>query len=72
MTKPYSYDLRQKVMQAIELDGLKKSEASQLFNISRNTINLWFQRKAATGDVQPKSRQPSRACHHLNERAYTA
>ena len=59
MTKPYSYDLRQKVMQAIELDGLKKSEASQLFNISRNTINLWFQRKAATGDVQPKSRQPS-------------
>jgi len=43
----------------IELDGLKKSEASQLFNISRNTINLWFQRKAATGDVQPKSRQPS-------------
>jgi len=41
MPKPYSYDLRQKVIQAIEFDGLKKSEASQLFNISRNTINLW-------------------------------
>jgi len=59
MAKPYSYDLRQKVIQAIELDGLKKSEASQLFNISRNTINLWFQRQAATGDVQIKPRQPS-------------
>jgi transposase len=46
-------------MQAIELDGLKKSEASQLFNISRNTINLWCQRKAETGDVKPKPRQAS-------------
>jgi transposase len=59
MAKPYSDDFRQKVMQAIELDGLKKSEASQLFNISRNTINLWFQRKAETGDLKPKPRQAS-------------
>jgi transposase len=41
MPKPYSYDLRQKVIQAIQLDGLKISEASLLFNISRNTINLF-------------------------------
>jgi hypothetical protein len=26
MPKPYSYDLRQKVIQAIKLDGLKKNE----------------------------------------------
>lgn len=54
MAKAYSYDLRQKVIAAIEMDGLKKSEASQLFNISRNTINLWFQRREETGDVQAK------------------
>jgi transposase len=36
VAKAYSEDFRQKVMQAIELDGLKKSEASQVFNISRN------------------------------------
>jgi transposase len=59
MANPYSDDFRQKVMQAIELDGLKKSEASQLFNISRNTIHLWFKRKAETGEVKPKSRQAS-------------
>ncbi len=59
MAQPYSEDFRQKVMQAIELDGLKKSEASQVFNISRNTINLWCQRKAETGDVKPKARQAS-------------
>jgi transposase len=58
MAKAYSYDLRQKVLNAIELDGMKKSEASQIFNISRNTINLWFQRRATTGDVQVKPRQP--------------
>lgn len=54
MAKAYSYDLRQKVLAAIELDGLSKSEASQLFHISRNTINLWLQRRAETGDVQAK------------------
>jgi transposase len=57
MAKAYSYDFRQKVLQAIELDGLKKSEVSQLFHISRNTIDLWLKRKAATGDMQAKQRQ---------------
>jgi len=59
MAQPYSDDFRQKVMQSIELDDLKKSEASQLFSISRNTINLWFQLKAETGDVKPKPKQAS-------------
>jgi transposase len=59
MAKPYSYDFRKKVIQAVELDGLKKSEACQLFNISRNTLNLWFQRRAETGDIHPKKRQSS-------------
>lgn len=57
MAKPYSDDFRLKVMQTIELDGLNKSEASQLFNISRNTINLWCQRKVETGDIKPKPKQ---------------
>jgi transposase len=42
MPKPYSYDFRQKVIQAIELDGLRKTQAGQMFNISRNTITLWL------------------------------
>jgi hypothetical protein len=62
MAKPYSYDFRQKVMQAVELDGLKKGEACELFNISRNTLNLWFQRRIETGGIQPKTRQP---CHKI-------
>ncbi|NJK60907.1 MAG: hypothetical protein HC918_12585 [Oscillatoriales cyanobacterium SM2_1_8] len=54
MAKPYSEDFRQKVMHAIEVDGLPKSAVSRLFHISRNTINLWCQRKAETGDVKAK------------------
>ena len=57
MAKAYSDDFRQKVLQAMELDGFKKSEVSQFFNISRNTIDLWLKRKAATGNVQAKQRQ---------------
>jgi transposase len=60
MPKPYSYDLRQKVINAIQLDGMKKSEAAQVFQLSRNTINLWLKRQAETGDYQPKSNRPHR------------
>ena len=40
MPKSYSLDFRRKVVEAIKLDGLRKREASEIFNISRNTIDL--------------------------------
>ena len=58
MANPYSYDLRQKVIQAIELEGMKKSEAAQVFGIGRNTIDLWLKRRSETGDYQAKPKQP--------------
>ena len=56
MANPYSYDLRRKVIEAIELNGMKRCEASEFFNISRNTINTWFQRRRETGDFNAKVR----------------
>ena len=44
------------MIDAIELDGMKKSEASAVFGISRNTIDLWLKRKAATGRLAPAAR----------------
>jgi len=67
MPKPYSYDLRQKVIQAIELDGMKKSEAAEIFQISRNTINLWLRRKAITGDYQALPNQPPGNNHKITD-----
>ncbi|AUB37154.1 Transposase [Nostoc flagelliforme CCNUN1] len=67
MPKPYSYDLRQKVIQAIKLDGLKISEASILFSISRNTINLWLKRLDSTGDFQALPNQPPGNGHKITD-----
>jgi transposase len=72
MAKPYSLDLRQKVIDAIELDGLKKSEASALFQISRNTIDLWLKRKAATGCLDPTVRVASSQGKIQNWEAFRA
>lgn len=58
MAKAYSYDFRCKVVDAIELDGRKKCEVAEFFNISRNTINLWLKRKAETGDLRELPRNP--------------
>lgn len=67
MPNPYSYDFRQKVIEAIELNGLKKSEASELFNISRNTIDLWLKRKAETGGFQASANQPPGHNHKITD-----
>ncbi|KOR33773.1 transposase, partial [Planktothricoides sp. SR001] len=55
MSNSYSYDLRKKVIEAIEINGMKKSEASKLFGISRNTIDLWLKRKEETRDFHAKT-----------------
>jgi hypothetical protein len=55
------------VIQAIELDGLKKQEASELFNISRNTIDLWLKRKPETGDIQALPNCPPANNHKITD-----
>ena len=49
MPAPYSYDLRQKAIAAVKR-GERKVEVSEMFNISRNTLDLWLSREAQTGD----------------------
>jgi transposase len=51
MPSPYSYDLRRKVIEAID-GGMGKSQASKIFKISRNTINLWLHKREETGDYR--------------------
>ena len=67
MAKPYSYDLRQKVIQAIEWDGMKKSEAAQVFQISRNTIDLWLKRRTETGDLHALPNHPPGNGHKITD-----
>lgn len=51
MPTPYSYDLRAKVLQAID-EGITKTQVSRVFNLSRNTINLWLKRREETGSYK--------------------
>jgi transposase len=51
MPVPYSYDLRRKVIEAID-GGMGKTQASKIFRISRSTINLWLHRREETGDYR--------------------
>lgn len=67
MPKPYDYDFRRKVIEAIELNGMKCTEASEFFSISRNTIHQWFQLKAETGDVKPKPHEHRGHSHKITD-----
>jgi transposase len=53
MPSPYRYDLRIRVVAAIE-QGREVTEASRIFGLHRETITGWLARKEATGDVQAK------------------
>jgi transposase len=48
MPASYSYDLRTKVIKAID-EGMSKTQVSRIFKISRNTINLWLKKREQTG-----------------------
>jgi transposase len=67
MAKPYSNDFRQKVIAAIEMDGRKKGEVSEIFNISRNTLDLWLKRKEQTGTVLSKSTKPLNSRNKISD-----
>jgi transposase len=51
MPAPYSYDLRQKAIEAVKR-GQKKINVCRLFKISRNTLDLWLKREKETGDYR--------------------
>jgi transposase len=51
MPAPYSYDLRTKAITAVKR-GERKTTVCKLFNISRNTLDLWLKREQQTGNYQ--------------------
>ncbi len=51
MPAPYSYDLRQKAIEAVKR-GERKVKVSEMFNISRNTLDLWLKREEQTGNCE--------------------
>ncbi len=53
MGKPYSMDLRERVVAAVEKGGLSCHKAAAQFGLGVNTVILWVRRKRETGNVRP-------------------
>ena len=53
MVKPYSMDLRERVVSAVEEGGLSRRQAAARFGVSESTAIKWVSRFRATGSVAP-------------------
>jgi transposase len=53
MAKPYSMDLRERVVAAVEKEGLSRNEAAARFGIGISTAINWLRRFKNTGSVAP-------------------
>jgi len=54
MAKPYSMDLRERVVAAVEEEGLSRNEAAARFGIGISTAINWLRRFKDTGSVAPR------------------
>ncbi len=53
MPKPYSMDLRERVVSAVETGGLSRREAASRFGVGVSTAIGWVRRFRETGSVAP-------------------
>ena len=53
MGKPYSEDLRKRVVAAVETGGLSCNQAAKQFGVAISTAVLWVRRLRETGSVAP-------------------
>jgi putative transposase len=53
MAKPYSMDLRERVVEAVEGDGLSCNQAAARFGVAISTAIDWVNRYRQTGSLAP-------------------
>jgi putative transposase len=51
MAKPYSLDLRERVVAAVEQEGIRRRKAAARFGVGISTVINWVRRFRATGSV---------------------
>jgi transposase len=69
MAKPYSKDLRERVVAAVE-GGLSRRRAAALFNLGISTVVHWVRRFRETGNVAAKPMGGDRRSRLTGERAW--
>ena len=53
MVRPYSMDLRERVLLAVERDGMSARSAAARFGVSHSSAIKWVRRSRQTGSVAP-------------------
>jgi putative transposase len=53
MARPYSMDLRERVVGAVEREGLSRRQAAARFGVGISTVVGWVRRLRATGSLAP-------------------
>jgi len=53
MARPYSQDLRMRVVEAVE-GGASRREVAELYGISPSVVVIWMQRWKETGSIEAK------------------
>lgn len=53
MGKPYSMDLRERVVAAVEREGLSRRQAAARFGVSYSVAIIWVRRFRETGSAAP-------------------
>lgn len=53
MGRPYSLDLRERVVRAVEIEGLTHREAASRFDLAPSTVGNWVRRLRDTGGLLP-------------------
>jgi transposase len=66
MPAPYSDDLRSKAIKAVKR-GERKKDVTEMFNISRNTLDLWLKREEQTGDCRAITNYQKGCRHKITE-----
>ena len=53
--KPYSKDLRLRVLAAVDAGTPREEQVAKTFSVSMPTIKRWLKRRRETGDVEPRA-----------------
>jgi transposase len=56
MPRSYSGDLRERVIEVVEMEGASRREAAERFDISASSAVKWLQRWSESRDAAPKPR----------------
>ena len=66
MAKPYSQDLRNRVIDAVERGEMSRRAAARRYEISESVAIKWLQRVERDGSREPGAREH---CHHADLRS---